>query len=51
MAVDRAGGRATVRIDYDAPTDVAIVGELLGDVALSATATMRLEGDTVQGRP
>ena len=51
VAVDRAGGRATVRIDYDASTDVAIVGELLGDVALSATATMRLEGDTVQGRP
>ena len=43
VTVDRSGGRAIVRVDYDAPTDVPIVGALLGDVPLVATATMRLE--------
>lgn len=40
---DRSDGRVTVRVDYDAATRVPIVGALLGDVALTATATMRME--------
>lgn len=40
---DRSDGRVTVRVDYDAPTRVPIVGALIGDVVLTATATMRIE--------
>lgn len=33
----------TVTVRYAAPTDVPLVGALLGDVALQASATMRVE--------
>ena len=39
----RAGSRVRVQIRYDAPTRVPLVGELVGDVALHASATMRVE--------
>jgi hypothetical protein len=32
-----------VEIDYTAPTDVPLVGGLLGDITLHASATMRVE--------
>jgi Flp pilus assembly protein TadG len=44
LAVDAARGdvvRVTVR--YRAPTDVPLVGRLIGDVSLRATAVMRAE--------
>jgi Flp pilus assembly protein TadG len=37
------GSEARVTVSYRAPTDVAIVGRLLGDVTLQATAVMRAE--------
>jgi hypothetical protein len=37
------GSRVRVDIDYRAPTDVPLVGGLLGDVTLHASATMRVE--------
>ena len=37
------GGRVTVVVRFDAPTNVTIVGALVGDLALDAEATMRLE--------
>ncbi len=37
------GSEVTVQLDYDEPTDVPLVGPLLGDVALHAGATMRVE--------
>lgn len=37
------GGRATVEVEYRAPTDVPLVGPLLPDIALHASATMRVE--------
>jgi hypothetical protein len=30
-------------VTYEAPTDVPLVGSLLGDVTLHASATMRVE--------
>ena len=36
-------GRATVLVRFDAPTNGPIVGALVGDLALDAEATMRLE--------
>lgn len=44
VGVSRAGERVTVNIRYDDPTDVPIVGALLGDARFEARATMRLEG-------
>lgn len=44
VEVSRAGERVTVNIRYDDPTDVPIVGALLGDARFEARATMRLEG-------
>jgi len=38
-----AGSRVKVGIAYTAPTDVPLVGPLLGDVELGAEATMRVE--------
>ena len=38
-----SGGRVTVVVRFDAPTNVPIVGALVGDLALDAEATMRLE--------
>ncbi len=37
------GSRVLVEVAYDVPTDVPLVGGLLGDVELSARATMRVE--------
>lgn len=44
VGVSRAGERVTVNIRYDDPTDVPIVGALLGEARFEARATMRLEG-------
>jgi Flp pilus assembly protein TadG len=37
------GSRVQVEVTYTAATDVPLVGRLLGDVTLHATATMRVE--------
>ena len=37
------GSRVQVEVTYTAPTDVPLIGSLLGDVTLQATATMRVE--------
>jgi hypothetical protein len=37
------GSRVRVTVTYSVPTDVPLVGDLLGDVTLQATATMRVE--------
>jgi Flp pilus assembly protein TadG len=37
------GSRVRVEVTYRAPTDVPLVGDLLGDVTLRADATMRVE--------
>lgn len=39
----RPGSRVEVEIRYRAPTDVPLVGHLLPDVALRASAAMRVE--------
>ncbi len=44
VSVSRAGDRVAVEIRYHDPTDVPIVGALLGDARFDARATMRLEG-------
>ena len=38
------GSRVRVEVTYRAPTDVPLVGALLGDVPLHASVTMRVEG-------
>jgi Flp pilus assembly protein TadG len=40
---DPPGGQVEVRVNYRAPTDVALVGGLVPDVGLSAKAVMRVE--------
>jgi hypothetical protein len=40
---DGPGSRVQVDITYTAPTDVPLVGGLIGDVTLHARATMRVE--------
>jgi Flp pilus assembly protein TadG len=37
------GSEVTVRVGYRAPTDVPLIGALLGDVDLDGEATMRVE--------
>jgi Flp pilus assembly protein TadG len=37
------GSHVTVRVTYDAPTDVPLIGALLGDIQLEGEATMRVE--------
>lgn len=46
LSVSTAGsaGQVTVVVRYDAPTNVPLIGPLLGDVELIAEATMRREG-------
>ena len=44
VTITTRGGRVHVAVRYDAPTDVLLVGPLLGDVGFDASATMRLEG-------
>ncbi|CAN5704166.1 hypothetical protein BH24ACT3_BH24ACT3_11570 [soil metagenome] len=39
----RASGHVAVEVTYQAPTSVALVGPLLGEVTLRAAATMRVE--------
>ena len=43
LEVEVGGRRVTVVVRFDAPTNVPIVGALVGDLALDAEATMRLE--------
>ena len=37
------GDRATVTVRYRSPTDVPLVGRLVGDITVSAEVTMRVE--------
>jgi hypothetical protein len=37
------GSHVTVRVTYDAPTDVPLIGGLIGEVHLEGEATMRVE--------
>lgn len=39
----RAGSRVRVLVRYRSPTDLPLVGPLVGDVALSGSASMRVE--------
>jgi Flp pilus assembly protein TadG len=39
----RPGSRAVVEVRYAAPTDLPVIGGLLGDVALGANAAIRVE--------
>jgi hypothetical protein len=39
----RPGSRVGVDVRYRAPTDVPVVGRILGDVTLTGRATMRVE--------
>lgn len=41
--LETSGERVVVSVHYDAPTEVFLVGPLLGDVGFDASATMRLE--------
>ena len=43
VSVRRVDGKATVQLLYAEPTDVPLVGSLVGDVVFEARATMRLE--------
>jgi hypothetical protein len=43
VEVVRANGVATVSVYYVDPTAVPLVGAILSDVELAATATMRIE--------
>lgn len=43
VAVATSATRVTVTVRYHDPTDVAMAGRLIGDVTLTATATMQLE--------
>lgn len=38
-----SGSRVTVDVRYRSPTDVPLIGPLVGDVTVTATATMRVE--------
>ena len=44
VGVTESGGRVRVEVAYTAPTDVPLIGGLLADVKLTATAVMRVEG-------
>ncbi len=39
----RPGSRVSVEVRYRSPTDVPLVGPLIGDIGLKGTATMRVE--------
>jgi hypothetical protein len=39
----RTGQPVTVRVRYRTPTNVPLIGTLLGDITLSGTAAMRIE--------
>jgi hypothetical protein len=40
---DGPGSHVTVEVRYSMPTDVPLVGGLIGDVTLTGEATMRVE--------
>lgn len=40
---DGPGSQVTVRLSYRTPTNVALVGPLIGDITLRASASMRVE--------
>jgi hypothetical protein len=40
---DGRGSHVTAHVVYDAPTDVPLIGALLGDIQLEGEATMRVE--------
>ena len=44
-----AGSHVVVAVTYRSPTDLPLVGHLLGDVELGAKATMRVESDGREG--
>ena len=44
-----AGSHVVVAVTYRSPTDLPLVGHLLGDVELGAKATMRVESDGPEG--
>ncbi|MGE0877145.1 MAG: TadE/TadG family type IV pilus assembly protein [Acidimicrobiia bacterium] len=46
VAVEVGGGRVSVTVTYRSPTDVPVVGRLVGEVSVKATATMALESAT-----
>jgi len=53
LVVDAAGragvgSRVTVTLRYRSPTDVPVVGRLVGDVHLAASVTMRVEMSTLR---
>lgn len=43
VEISTSGGRTTVVVRYDAPTNVPIVGAFVGDVEMEGVATMRVE--------
>ncbi|HEX4904423.1 MAG TPA: TadE/TadG family type IV pilus assembly protein [Acidimicrobiales bacterium] len=45
---DGVGSRVTARLAYRSPTDVPVIGRLVGDVRLRATVTMRVEMSTLR---
>lgn len=44
VTVRELDGAVQVHVHYDDPTDVGLVGRLVPDIGLEATAVMRLEG-------
>lgn len=46
VVVEVGGGRVSVTVTYRSPTDVPVVGRLVGEVSVKATATMALESAT-----
>lgn len=42
----RPDGRVEVEVTYTMPTDVPLVGALIGDVEMSSSAVMRIEHDS-----
>jgi Flp pilus assembly protein TadG len=40
---DEPGGRVRVRVRYASPTDIPVIGSVLGTVHLEATAVLRVE--------
>jgi hypothetical protein len=45
------GGTVTVEVRYRSPTDLPLVGGLVGDVTLRSRATMRVERERRRTRP
>jgi hypothetical protein len=49
VSAQRSGDLSTVRVTYRSPTEVPLVGWLVGDVEMSATASMRFERNGLAG--